>query len=118
MHVARFVLDHVPQELLEERLLRLLVHEPNAPSARPSTMICMPRNFMSQRRRHDGVEDAEVVVDLVEPELRIEVAVEHLDVAPLVHDLRRAVELAVEELHGLGDLGRARARPARRGGTG
>ena len=30
---------------------------------------------------------------------------EDLDVTAFVHDLRRAVQLAVEELHGLGDLG-------------
>ena len=62
---------------------------------------------MSQRpSRHERVDDdEEVVVDLVElVQLRVEVAVEDLDVAALVHHLRRAVELAVEELHGLGDL--------------
>ena len=70
-------------------------------------MICMPRNFMSQREsRHQRVDDREeVVVDLVElAELGLEVAQEDLDVAGLVHDLRGAVELAVEPVHRLGDL--------------
>src|SRR5690606_26990478 len=61
---------------------------------------------------HESVDDdEEIVVDLVEAlELRIEVAVENLHVPSLVDDLRRAVELSVEELHRLGDLRRGEER--------
>ncbi len=83
---------------------------PKAPSAKPSTMICMPRNFTSQRESLDqSVDDhVQVVVDLIELiQLGIEVTVEHLDVPAFVHDLGRAVELAIQNLNGFGDLGRA-----------
>ena len=68
---------------------------------------------MSQRgSREDVVEDAlQVLVDAVlAAELLVEVAGEHLDVARLVHHLRRRVVLGVDPRHGLDDARRAQQR--------
>jgi hypothetical protein len=61
---------------------------------------------------HERVDDhMEVVVDLVAlGELLREVAVERLEVPPLVHDLGAPVELAVEPLDRGGELGRREER--------
>ena len=62
---------------------------------------------MSQRESRDDVVDQELergVHRVVAVELRVEVPGEHLDVAGLVHHLRRRVVLGVDPRDGLDDL--------------
>ncbi len=107
VHVPRLVLNHHLEELLEHRLLGHLIERSEGAERQAldhdlhAEELHVPARVLNQRVD----DDEQVVVDLVElVELRIEVAMEHLDVAAFVDNLRRAVELAIEELHGLRHL--------------
>ncbi len=107
VHVTRFVLDDVLEELLEERLARDLVER--AERAERQTLhhdLHAEELHVPSGVAHERIDDhEEVVVDVVELlEFGVEVAMEDLHVPRLVHHLRRAVEFPVEELHGLRDL--------------
>ena len=107
VHVARLVLDHVAQQFLQQRFAGGLVH--HAERAERESLdhdLHAEELHVPARVAHQRVHDREqVVVDLVQlAELGLQVAQEHLQVACLVHDLRRAVELAVHPAHALGHL--------------
>ena len=120
--VPGLVGHHVAQELLQERLLGDLVHEPEGGERQALD------HDLHAHVRHVPARVADDVVDeqlqrgvdrVVAVELRVEVAREDLDVTGFVHDLGRRVVLGVDPRRRRDDLRRAdRARPARRAGTG
>ena len=105
--VAGLVAHHVAEQLLEQRLGRHLVHE-----AERGERETLDHDLHAEVRHvpagvgDDVVEEhLEVRVDrVVTRQLRVEVAGEHLDVAGLVHHLRRRVVLGVDPRDGLDDL--------------
>ena len=111
--MAGLVAHDVTQQLLEQRLRRELVQEPERGQGEALD------HHLHAEVRHvppavvdDVVEQhPQVGVDL-EPavELLLQVAGEDLDVARLVDDLRRGVQLGVVPRHGLGDLRGAQQR--------
>ena len=111
--MAGLVAHHVAQHLLQQRLLGHLVHE--AERGQRETLdhhLHAEVRHVPARVVDDVVEQhPQVGVDL-EPatELLVDVAVEDLDVAGLVDDLRRGVQLGVVPRHGLDDLRRAQQR--------
>ena len=112
--MAGLVLNDHLQELAQQRLAGDPIEHAEGPEREALDHDLHAEEFhVPAAVAHQRVDDHEqVVVDLVEPtELLIEVAMEGLDVPAFVHHLGRAVELAVEELHGLGDLGGGEERP-------
>ena len=111
--VARLVAHDVAQQLLEQRLGRHLVHE--AERGERETLdhdLHAEVGHVPAAVGEDVVEQQlEVRVDrVVTRELLVEVLGEHLDVAGLVHHLRRGVVLGVDPRHGLDDAGGAEQR--------
>ena len=111
--VARLVAHHVAQQLLEERLLRDVVHEAEGREreALDHDLHAHVRHVPARVAEHVVDEQLQVGVDgVVAFELRVEVAGEHLDVAGLVHDLGRRVVLGVDPRRRDDDLRRAEQR--------
>ena len=111
--VARLVAHHVTQQLLQQRLGRQLVDEPEG-----GERETLDHDLHAEVRHvpaavlDDVVEQQpKVRVDrIVAGQLGVEVSGEHLDVAGLVHHLRRRVVLGVDPRHRFHDLGRAQQR--------
>ena len=105
--VARFVAHHVAEQLLEQRLGGHLVHEPERREREALDHdLHAEVGHVPAGVGDDVVEQhLEVRVDrVVTRQLRVEVPGEHLDVAGLVHHLRRRVVLGVDPRHRLDDL--------------
>jgi hypothetical protein len=101
---------HVAQELLQERLGRHLLDEPEGRQGEPLDHdLHTEVGHVPPRVLDDVVEkQPQVGVDrIVARQLLVEVLGEHLDVPGLVHDLGRRVVLGVDPRHRLDDLCRA-----------
>jgi hypothetical protein len=107
-HVARLVLHHVPEDLLDERLLGELVHVAEGGHREPLHQDLHPEILeVPAALQEDHVEQPlQVGIDGPHPlELVAQVAREDLHVPRLVHGLGRGVVLGLHPRHGAHQLG-------------
>ena len=98
VHVAALVLEDVVEDLARVGSPVCLRMRLKAAMASPSMIICMPRSFSSQRfvARISSMQRLEERIDRVDLVELLDVPLEDLDVAALVHHLGGGVELGVE----------------------